>query len=76
MKIQVLGTGCAKCGKLKELCEQAVTELGLDAEITKVEDIMEITSFGVMTTPAMAVDGVVKFAGKVPSLDEIKGYLQ
>lgn len=71
-KIQVLGTGCKKCVKLKELCDQAVSELGLDAEVIKVQDIMEITSFGVMMTPALAVDGEVRVAGKVPDLDEVK----
>ena len=75
MKIQVLGTGCAKCAKLKELCDQAVADLALDAEVVKVEDIMEITGFGVMMTPALAIDGEVKVAGKVPSFEEIKTLL-
>ena len=74
--IQVLGTGCAKCAKLKEDVDVAVAELGLDATVEKVEDIMKITEFGVMMTPALVVDGVVKISGKVPSVDEIKGFLQ
>ena len=74
-KIQVLGTGCAKCAKLKESCDQAVADLGLDAEVVKVEDIMEITGFGVMMTPALAVDGEVKVVGKVPSVEEIKTFI-
>ena len=74
--IQVLGTGCAKCTKLKEDVEAAAAELGIEAKIEKVEDIMKITEFGVMMTPALVVDGVVKVCGKVPSAAEIKGYLQ
>ena len=74
--IQVLGTGCAKCTKLKEDVEVAVAELGIEAKVEKVEDIMKITEFGVMMTPALVVDGEVKVSGKVPSAEEIKGYLQ
>ncbi len=74
--IQVLGTGCAKCTKLKADIDVAVADLGLDAKVEKVEDIMKITEFGVMMTPALVVDGEVKIAGKVPSIDEIKSYLQ
>jgi small redox-active disulfide protein 2 len=74
-RVQVLGTGCAKCAKLKEHADAAVSELGVDASVEKVEDIVEITKFGVMMTPALAIDGQVKVVGKVPSVDEIKGYL-
>jgi small redox-active disulfide protein 2 len=74
-RVQVLGTGCAKCAKLKEHADTAVRELGIDASVEKVEDIVEITTFGVMMTPALAIDGEVKVVGKVPSVDEIKGYL-
>ena len=73
--VQILGTGCAKCAKVKEHADTAVSELGIDASVEKVEDIVKITSFGVMMTPALAVDGEVKVVGKVPSVDEIKGYL-
>jgi small redox-active disulfide protein 2 len=73
--IQVLGTGCAKCTKLKDNAQQAVDDLGLDARVEKVEDINQITSFGVMMTPALAVDGEVRVVGKVPSADEIKQML-
>ena len=73
--VQVLGTGCAKCAKVKEHADTAVSELGIDASVEKVEDIMEITKFGVMMTPALAIDGEVKVVGKVPSVDDIKGYL-
>jgi small redox-active disulfide protein 2 len=74
-RVQVLGTGCAKCNKLKEHADAAVSELGIDASVEKVEDIVEITNFGVMMTPALAIDGEVKVVGKVPSVEEIKAYL-
>ena len=76
MKIQILGTGCAKCQKLAETAETAAKELGIDYEIEKVTDLTAIMTFGVMITPAMAVDGKVKVSGKVPSVDEIKKLLQ
>ena len=72
MKIQILGTGCPKCKKLAENTEAAVSELDGDFEIEKVTDINEIMKFGVMMTPALALDGEVKVVGKVPSVDEIK----
>ena len=75
-KIQILGTGCPKCEQLKKNAEQAVKELGIDCEIEKVTDLQEIVGFGVMITPGFAVDGDVKSASKVLSVDEIKGYLQ
>jgi small redox-active disulfide protein 2 len=75
MKIQILGTGCPKCKKLAEAAEQAARELGLDYELVKVTSIDEIMKFGVMMTPALAVDGQVKVAGRVVSPDEIKKYL-
>jgi len=75
-KIQILGTGCPKCKKLAQNAEAAVEALGIEYEIEKVTDINEIMKFGVMMTPALAVDGEVKFVGKVPSPDEIKGLLQ
>jgi len=76
MKIQILGTGCPKCKQLTTNAEQAVRELGINAEIEKVEDIKEIIKFGVMTTPALAVNGQVKASGKVLSPEEIKKLLQ
>jgi small redox-active disulfide protein 2 len=75
MKIEILGSGCAKCKKTKEIVEQAVTELGIDAEILKVEDINAILNYGVMVTPAVVVDGDVKVAGKVPSVEKVKEWL-
>jgi small redox-active disulfide protein 2 len=73
--IQILGTGCPKCGKLAEAAEEAAKALGLEYRLEKVTDIGEIIRFGVMTTPALAVDGVVKVAGKVPSPEEIRQIL-
>ena len=75
-KIQILGTGCPKCEKLAKSVEAAAKDLGIEFEISKVTDINEIMSFGVMITPALAVDGEVKLAGKVPSADEIQGLLE
>jgi len=74
-KIQILGTGCPKCKKLAENVEAAAKELGIEFEIEKVTDINEIMKFGVMVTPALAVDGEVKVVGKVPSPDEINQML-
>jgi len=72
VKIQILGTGCPKCKRLYENVQQAVGELSLDVEVIKIQDINEITNFGVMVTPALAIDGDVKKAGKVLSVEEIK----
>jgi small redox-active disulfide protein 2 len=74
-KIQVLGTGCPKCKKLAELADAAAKEMGIEYELEKVTDINDIMAFGVMMTPALAVDGQVKVTGKVPSADEIKTLL-
>ena len=74
-KIQVLGTGCPKCKKLAELADAAAKEMGIEYELEKVTDINDIMAFGVMMTPALAVDGQVKVTGKVPSSDEIKTLL-
>ncbi len=76
MKIQILGTGCPKCKKLAEVAETAAQALGLDFELEKVTDINQITAFGVMMTPALAIDGQVKLVGQVPSVDEMKNLLQ
>lgn len=76
MKIQILGTGCPKCKKTTEVAETAVKELGIDAEIVKITDINEIMKFGVMLTPAIAVDGDVKVVGKVPTVEQVKTMLQ
>ncbi len=76
MKVQILGTGCPKCKMLAERVGSAVSEAGLDCEVVKVTDINEIMAFGVMMTPALAVDGNVKSAGKLLSVDEIKALLE
>ena len=74
-KIQILGTGCAKCQKLAAVADEAAKSLGLPYEIEKVTEIDRIMGFGVMFTPALVVDGVVKVAGRAPSLDETKKLL-
>jgi small redox-active disulfide protein 2 len=74
-KIKILGTGCAKCQKLAAVTEDAARALGLPYELQKVTDLKEIMSFGVMFTPALVVDGQVKVAGKVPSLEDVKKLL-
>ena len=76
MKIEVLGMGCCNCAKLYDTVREVAGELGLAAEVTKVEDMKAVLSRGVMTTPALVVDGVVKVAGRVPSRDEIKKILR
>ncbi len=76
MKIQVLGTGCAKCKQLTANAERAVAELGLGVAVEKVEDLREIMKFHVMATPALAIDGAVKAAGKVLSSEAVKELLR
>jgi len=76
MKIQILGTGCPKCKQLYENAEKAAIEAGVDYQMEKVEDIMKIMEFGVMMTPAIAIDGDVKSAGKVLTSEEIKKILE
>ena len=75
MKIEILGTGCAKCRKLYENALDAVKQSGNEAEVVKVEEIRKIVSYGVMSTPALVVDGVVKTSGKLLSTEEIIGML-
>jgi len=74
-KLQILGTGCAKCNALTEATKKAADELGLEYEVVKVTEIKDIMSFGVMVTPALVVDGTVKVAGKVPGHAELKALL-
>lgn len=76
IKVQILGMGCPKCRQLTANAERAVAELGLEASVEKVTDIQAIAGFGVMVTPALAVDGKVKAAGKVLSAEDIKKILQ
>jgi small redox-active disulfide protein 2 len=73
--LQILGTGCPKCRKLAEATEEAAKNLGIEYRLEKVTDITTIMSFGVMMTPALAVDGEVKVSGKIPSADELRKIL-
>ena len=75
MRIHVLGSGCPKCRTLTERVEEAVAALGLDCEIEKVTEINEIVKFGVMATPGLVIDGDVKSAGKLLSVEDIKDLL-
>ncbi len=75
MEIKVLGTGCAKCKSLEKATIEAVNQSGIDATVTKVEDFIEIMKLGVMTTPALVVDGNVLVKGRVPSVSEISQIL-
>jgi small redox-active disulfide protein 2 len=76
MEIKILGTGCAKCKTLEKLTRDVVEQNGIDATVTKVEDFIEIMKLGVMTTPALVVDGKVLVKGRVPSVAEIKELLK
>jgi small redox-active disulfide protein 2 len=75
MNIQILGTGCPKCKTLEKAVREIVAESKLDATVTKVDDIMEILKFNVMTTPALVIDGKVVLKGRVPSMVELKEIL-
>ena len=75
MKLQILGTGCAKCQQLAERAEEAARELGVPYELEKITDPAAIARMGVMRTPALAIDGRVRLAGRVASVDEVKGLL-
>jgi len=75
MDIKILGPGCLKCKTLERLTREVVDQNGIDATITKVDDIMEIMKYGVMTTPALVINGKVEIKGRVPSPDEIKQVL-
>ena len=75
MEIKILGTGCSKCKTLEKLTRDVVSKTGIDATITKVEDIMEIMKYNIMTTPALVIDGKVVTKGNIPSAAEIKQLL-
>lgn len=75
MEIKVLGSGCQKCKTLEKMTKEVVEQEGIDAIVTKVEDIMEIMTYGVMMTPALVVDGEVVVRGRIPSSKEIKNIL-
>jgi small redox-active disulfide protein 2 len=76
MKIEILGMGCSNCNKLYQNVLEAVKRSGKEVEVTKVEDIQKIMTYGVLSTPALAIDGVVKVAGKVPKAEEIEGWIK
>lgn len=76
MEIKILGPGCAKCEKTVDTVNEAVAESGVDAQVTKVTDTMEIASYGIFGTPAVIIDGEVKSVGKVPSKDDVAGWLK
>ncbi len=75
MKIEVLGTGCSKCKELERLTREVVAQNGVEAEIEKVEDIMKIISYGVMSTPALVIDQIVMSTGRIPSKTEIMEFV-
>jgi len=74
MKIEILGTGCAKCKALEENAKKAVAQTGIFAQVEKVEDLVEIMNYGVMSTPGLVIDGEVKSTGKLLSHEEIKAF--
>ena len=75
MEIKVLGTGCPNCKKLEKNVKEAMADLGLSDPVQKVTDIQEMLTYGIMSAPALVVDGKVKLSGKVPNKEEIKKYL-
>lgn len=75
MEIKILGTGCPKCKTLENMTREVVDKNGIDATVNKVEDIVEIMNYGVMTTPALVIDGRVVLKGRIPSADELKKLL-
>ena len=76
MKIQILGTGCPKCKQVEANAREAVKNLSIDAVIEKITDVNRIIDFGVTVTPALAVDGEIKFSGRIPSIEEIKDIIK
>lgn len=75
MEIKVFGSGCARCAQTEDIMKIAVAQLKLDADIMHVSDIVEIAKNGIMSTPAVMIDGEIKSAGRIPSMDEVKGWL-
>jgi len=75
MKIEILGTGCPKCKKTKEVIEKVLKETGVEANVVKVEDVEKILNYGVMVTPAVVVDGDLKTVGKVPDEKEVRKWI-
>lgn len=75
MIIEVLGAGCSKCKKTFELAEQAVSQSNVEAQVTKITDISTIANYGVMSTPALAINGKVKIAGRIPKVEDIQKWI-
>ncbi len=75
MEIKILGPGCAKCNKTEKILREVVAEIGVDADIEKVTDMLKISEYNVMATPAIVVDGEVKCTGKIPKRKEIMAWL-
>jgi len=75
MEIKVLGTGCPRCKALEKLTRDVAHELGIDAEITKVENIEDIMEYGIIRTPSLVIDGEVVISGRIPSVNELKDLL-
>ena len=75
MEIKVLGPGCAKCNKTEKLVQEVIREIGVDASVEKITDMMQIASYGIFGTPSVIVDGEVKCTGKVPKKSDIKTWL-
>ncbi|MBW1847498.1 MAG: TM0996/MTH895 family glutaredoxin-like protein [Deltaproteobacteria bacterium] len=76
MEIKVLGPGCPKCKKAEKIIKEVVSESGSDARVEKITDMMEIASYGIVSTPAIVVNGEVKSKGKIPKINEIKAWLK
>ncbi|HEX9973606.1 MAG TPA: thioredoxin family protein [bacterium] len=76
MTIKILGSGCANCEKLESLAKQAAAELGIQATFEKVKEIDKILDYGIARTPGLVIDEVVKSSGRIPSVDQIKTYIQ
>ena len=75
MKIEILGMGCAKCSKLEQEVREALKELDVEAEVVKVSDLDKISSYGVLMTPGLVINGTVRSSGKVPSMAELKKWI-
>lgn len=76
MKIEILGTGCTKCKALEEVVKQAVAKVGGFHEVLKVEDVMKIVEYGVMSTPGLVINGKVVSSGKLLNIDEVVNYMK
>jgi small redox-active disulfide protein 2 len=76
MEIKILGSGCSKCQSTEKNVKEALAESGLDVKVDKVTDVMEITKYGVVITPAVVIDGKVKSVGKIPGTEEIKTWIE